>query len=82
MRAMLPWPMRVTTSVEESAQALADGIERRARRVYVPRAAALVLWVRPVLASRAGEWAVLRRAGRLMPQMEAEVDALGRERAL
>jgi NAD(P)-dependent dehydrogenase (short-subunit alcohol dehydrogenase family) len=78
MRAMLPWPMRATTSVEECAEAIADGIERRARRIYVPRAAQIVQWLRPLLASAPAEWAVLRITGRLMPQMEAEVDSLGR----
>ncbi len=78
MRALLPWPMHATTSVEDCAQAFADGIERRARRIYVPRGTAIVPWLRPLLSSRAGEWLMVRAAGRLMPAMEAEVDALGR----
>jgi NAD(P)-dependent dehydrogenase (short-subunit alcohol dehydrogenase family) len=77
MRALLPWPMRSTTSVEECAQALADGIEGRARRIYVPRAAQVVQWLRPLLASAPAERLMLRRAGSLIPVMEAEVDALG-----
>ena len=77
MRAMLPWPMRATTSLEECGQTIADGIERRARRIYVPRAAALVQWLRPLLASRPAEWVMLRRAGRLIRAMEAEVAAVG-----
>ena len=34
----MPWPMNATTSVEDCADAIVDGIERRRRsRVYVPR---------------------------------------------
>lgn len=77
MRAMLPWPMRSTTSVEECARAFADGIERRSRRIYVPRSAQLLQWLRPLLASAPAERLMLSRAGELIPAMEAEVDALG-----
>ncbi len=77
MRELLPWPMRSTTSVEECAAALADGIERRARRIFVPRSAAIVQWLRPLLTSGPVERLTLRRSGTLIPDMEAEVEALG-----
>jgi NAD(P)-dependent dehydrogenase (short-subunit alcohol dehydrogenase family) len=77
MRELLPWPMRSTTSVEECAAALADGIERRARRIFVPRSAALVQWLRPLLTSGPVERLTLRRSGSLISDMEAEVEALG-----
>ena len=35
-----PWPLNATTSVEECADAIVAGIERRRSRVYVPRAIA------------------------------------------
>lgn len=63
MRAQLPWPARAVTSAEACAVALADGVERRARRVYVPRAAGLISALRSVLASGPGERAVFGRAG-------------------
>lgn len=77
MRELLPWPMRATTSVEDCAGALADGIERRARRIFVPRSAAIVQWLRPLLTSGPVERLTLRRSGTLIPDMEAEVEALG-----
>jgi hypothetical protein len=55
-----------------------DGIERRARRIYVPRAAALLNWVRPVLSGPIADRVVARQTGRLIPQMEAEVASLDR----
>jgi NAD(P)-dependent dehydrogenase (short-subunit alcohol dehydrogenase family) len=78
MRAMLPWPMHSTTSVEECGTAITDGIERRARRIFVPPSAQLLQWLRPLLGSAPVEWLILRGAGRLIPAMEAEVEALGR----
>ena len=77
MRELLPWPMRSTTSVEACAAALADGIDRRARRIFVPRSAAIVQWLRPLLTSGPVERLTLRRSGTLIPDMEAEVEALG-----
>ncbi|RQX60001.1 short-chain dehydrogenase, partial [Micromonospora chalcea] len=45
----LPWPLRRTTTVAECAEAFVRAIERRSRRVYVPRAVAGVQAVRSVL---------------------------------
>ncbi len=55
MRAKLPWPVKATTSVEACATAIVDGMERRSARVYVPRAVALLYWLRSILGSRLGE---------------------------
>jgi NAD(P)-dependent dehydrogenase (short-subunit alcohol dehydrogenase family) len=63
MRAQLPWPARAVTSVEACAVALADGVERRARRVYVPRAAAVISALRSVLGSAPVERAVFKQTG-------------------
>ncbi|RKT83142.1 hypothetical protein SAMN05421805_1365 [Saccharopolyspora antimicrobica] len=78
MRKRLPWPMRATTSVEDCAKAFADGVERRARRVYVPRAIALMHWLRNVPSSRLVEFLMRPTVRRLIPKMEQEVAALGR----
>jgi NAD(P)-dependent dehydrogenase (short-subunit alcohol dehydrogenase family) len=78
MRKLLPWPVHATTSVEACATAIADGLERRAQRVYVPRSVALLYWLRALLQSPL----TLRIAGRasagIVPGMEEEVRRLGR----
>src|SRR5215207_6263528 len=73
-----PWPLNATTSVEECADAIVDGMVRRKRRVYVPRAIALVQALRTLTTGTVGYW-VMRRASReMVPQMEAEITKLGR----
>ena len=78
MLATLPKPLAKTTSVERCAAAFADGMERRRRRVFVPRWVALVAGLRSVLNSPLGERQVNSRAAEAVPQMDAEVAALGR----
>ena len=53
-------------------------MERRRKRVYVPRAIALVQALRTLTTGTAGFFAMRREAKRMVPQMEAEVQALGR----
>ncbi|GHJ48651.1 oxidoreductase [Catellatospora sp. TT07R-123] len=74
----LPWPVGSITSVDRCAAAFVRGLERRRRRVYVPRAIAVVQALRTVINSRAGGAAVSRHSRELVPRMEAEVAALGR----
>lgn len=78
MRRRLPWPMRSTTTVEQCAQAFAEGVRRRARRVYVPRSIMLMHWLRNVPSSRLTALLMRPTTRRLMPQMEREVAKLGR----
>ena len=73
-----PWPMNATTSVEDCADAIVDGMERRRRRVYVPKAIALIQALRTLTTGAVGYWAMKREVARMVPQMEAEVQALGR----
>jgi NAD(P)-dependent dehydrogenase (short-subunit alcohol dehydrogenase family) len=73
-----PWPMNATTSVEDCADAIVDGMERRRRRVYVPKAIALVQALRTLTTGAVGNWIIRRQAGPLVPQMEAEITKLGR----
>lgn len=74
----LPWPLRNTVTLERCAELLVRGIEKRKRKVYVPRSVALVQALRPVVLSALAD-AVIRSGGReLVPQMEEEVRALGR----
>ncbi|GAB2731894.1 SDR family oxidoreductase [Salinifilum aidingensis] len=79
MRSKLPWPMRTTTTVEDCARAMADGVERRARRIYVPRAIMLMHWLRNLPASKLVSRFMLATERRLVPKMEREVTELGRQ---
>jgi len=78
MRRRLPWPARTVTSVDACATAMVRGIEKRARRVYVPRSIALVNAIRPLLVSPLADALMGRRARTLVPQMEDEIARLGR----
>jgi NAD(P)-dependent dehydrogenase (short-subunit alcohol dehydrogenase family) len=78
MRRKLPWPANGTTSVQACAEALVSGIARRSRRVYVPRGVAVASAARAFLDGPLAEAIAARGARRLVPQLEREVDALGR----
>lgn len=78
MRDKLPWPMHSTTTVDKCAHAFVAGIERRARRIYVPRSIMLMHWLRNLPASRLVERLMRPTTQRLMPQLEREVAELGR----
>src|SRR5690606_34100471 len=62
-RARLPWPLRSVTSVEECAAAVVKALVRRPRRVYVPRAVALVRPLRVVTGGRLVGWVSARATG-------------------
>jgi short-subunit dehydrogenase len=74
----LPGPLGNTTSVEACGKAFVKGIEARKRYVYCPAYVSLLRWVKPLLTTRLGESTTLKSAVELMPQMDAEVEALGR----
>jgi NAD(P)-dependent dehydrogenase (short-subunit alcohol dehydrogenase family) len=76
--AALPWPLNQTTSVDKCVDAFVKGIEDRADRVYCPGWVRLLRWLKPVLSTRLGEAPVRKIVPELMPQMDAEVAALGR----
>ncbi|MEU4664901.1 SDR family oxidoreductase [Micromonospora chalcea] len=76
--AKLPWPLRRTTTVAECAEAFVRAIERRSRRVYVPRAVAGVQAVRSVLVSPLADRLVGRTARATVPLIEEQARALGR----
>ncbi|RNM17388.1 SDR family oxidoreductase [Nocardioides pocheonensis] len=78
LRKELPYPGNVTTSVDRAALAIVDGLERRRKRVYVPRAVGVTSWAKAALNSGL-TWPWVRRfAGRWVPTIEDEVAALGR----
>jgi NAD(P)-dependent dehydrogenase (short-subunit alcohol dehydrogenase family) len=74
----LPGPLGRVTPVRDCAVALADAIARRRRKVYVPGSLAVLFALRSLMTSRAAEWVMRRNARRLLPALEAEVNALGR----
>jgi NAD(P)-dependent dehydrogenase (short-subunit alcohol dehydrogenase family) len=76
--AELPWPMGETTTPEECAAAIVDGMERRARRVFVPKTVAGVQALRSIVLSPLGDIPIKLRARKMVPALEAEVRSLGR----
>ena len=68
----LPWPMGQTTSVDECVTAIVNGIERRRRKVFVPREVALVSALRSVVLGPVGSFATQLRARKAVPELEAE----------
>lgn len=75
---VLPGPFGRITSAEACAEAFADAIERRRRKVHVPRSLALVAPFRTLLWSRLADWLAARQAREAIPRLESEVAALGR----
>lgn len=77
--ARLPGPFGSITSVEDCAAAFVKAIERRQRKVYVPRTLAPLAAVRQIFASRLADYIIGRsNASRLIPQAEREALTLGR----
>lgn len=74
----LPGPLGRTTSVEACGKALVNGIEARKRYVYCPDYVSVMRWLKPLLSTRLGESTTLKSVPELLPQMDAEVEALGR----
>jgi NAD(P)-dependent dehydrogenase (short-subunit alcohol dehydrogenase family) len=76
-RARLPWPLKKTTSLEHCAEALADAIERRKRRIFIPRSMALISRLRNPMNSRLGQRVIRRRARSMLDGLDREVAEKG-----
>ena len=74
----LPGPFGSVTSVEECADAVVRAVERRARKVFVPRSLAPFAAIRQLFNSPLSDFVLRRRARTMVPQSEREVAALGR----
>jgi len=74
----LPWPLSTVVSVEKCADAIVRGIEKRKRKVYVPRTMGLVQAMRPVVLSGFSDFVVRKGMGSTVADMETEVRGLGR----
>jgi hypothetical protein len=78
MLAALPGPFGSMTSVEACAAAFVEGIEKRSRKVFVPRSLGPLAAVRQLFSSPLSDWATGRSARHVIPRLEDEVRALGR----
>jgi hypothetical protein len=78
MRERLPWPMNAVTPVAACSAAFVRAIERRSRRVNVPRTIGFYHWIRPLVHSRLADALLTRASAAGMARLEAEISALGR----
>jgi short-subunit dehydrogenase len=74
----LPRPFGGTTSVQACASALVRAIERRRRRVYVPRSVGAVQLARSIMVSPLADLAFARSARAAVPHLEAQIRTLDR----
>jgi NAD(P)-dependent dehydrogenase (short-subunit alcohol dehydrogenase family) len=74
----VPGPLGRTTSVEACGTAFVKGIEERKRYIYCPGYVAWLRWLKPLLTTRLVEAATAKSVSALLPEMDAEVEALGR----
>jgi NAD(P)-dependent dehydrogenase (short-subunit alcohol dehydrogenase family) len=78
MRKKLPGPFGSTTTVGECAAALVGAIERRRRKVFIPRTLAPFAAVRQFFSSPMSEKVLIAQARKSVPELEREVRAVGR----
>ena len=78
LRKKLPWPANATTSIDVCIELILRGFAKRKGRVYVKKSVLVSNWIKPLQNSPL-VWPYIRRlANGTVPQMEKEVDALGR----
>jgi len=78
MLKTFPGPLGRVTSIDKCVAAFVRGIERRARKIYVPGSLAPIAAVRQILASPIAERIMKRHARTMIPQLELEIRSLGR----
>lgn len=78
MLRRLPGPLAKTTSVQECGEIFVQGIEERKRQINCPRWVGLMRWLKPLLSTPLIERRTVASVPELLPQMDAEVAALGR----
>ena len=72
----VPGPLGAYTSVGDCAEALVRNLERRGRRVFVPRSVGLVAACRQLVTGVLGEQLMLARARTTVPELERQITAL------
>jgi len=80
VRKKLPWPLSKEITVSDCATMMLRGIQKRKRRVYVPRSIGLVQAMRSIVNSPLSDAIIKRtsRRGAMIEQMEDDVRKLGR----
>lgn len=76
--ASLPGPFGKVTPLAECVDALIDAMERRRRKVFVPKSLAPFSAIRQLFSSPLAERTTMKQAARTVPKLEAEIQALGR----
>ena len=74
----MPGPLGALTSVGDCADGFLRGIERRQRRIFVPRSVAVIAALRPITFSWLGDLPVLKAAATMVPQLEEQFRRTGR----
>jgi NAD(P)-dependent dehydrogenase (short-subunit alcohol dehydrogenase family) len=74
----LPRPFGRVTSLDACADAFADAVARRPRKLFVPRSLGPIAAIRQLFMSPLSDLVLGLQARHLVPQMEREVVALGR----
>jgi NAD(P)-dependent dehydrogenase (short-subunit alcohol dehydrogenase family) len=74
----MPGPLGKDLSVRDCAAAMIDGIERRARKVYIPRSIAVLSALRSLVLGPVFERIMITQAKKAVPEFEREVAATGR----
>lgn len=74
----LPGPFGKVTSLEVCADAIVDAIERRKRKIYVPRSLGIFSAIRPLMSTSLFDMVNAMKIGDTLPRMEREVTELGR----
>lgn len=72
LRARLPWPLHATASAADCAAAFGRAIERRSRRVHVPRVIGAAHWIRPLVHSRLADMLINRVSAATLPELEEQ----------
>jgi cell division septation protein DedD len=72
----LPGPLGAFTSVDVCAEALVANLERRGRRVFVPRSVGVVSALRQVVTGALAEKVMMHAAAAQVPELEADIAKL------
>jgi NAD(P)-dependent dehydrogenase (short-subunit alcohol dehydrogenase family) len=78
MLGKLPGPFGRVTPLRDCAAAFVEAVERRRRKVYIPRTLAAAAAVRQFFMSSFADFLMGRQTRKSLPQVEQEVRALGR----
>jgi NAD(P)-dependent dehydrogenase (short-subunit alcohol dehydrogenase family) len=74
----IPGPLGTVVTVQRCAEMLVRGMERRRRRVYIPRTIGGIQAMRSLFTSGFAESVIRRAGGNQVEQMEKEAQAVGR----